>query len=103
MDDQNLTKKLKKSSAQCIATRPMHPRYRLKRKLKKKKRQATIYKTGTNASERQVRKNSKKRKDLLEFRKKVAVHPRARLIKKIIKRQDQLEFVEKFCNIRENT
>ena len=45
----------------------------------------------------------KKRKDLLEFRKKVAVHPRARLIKKIIKRQDQLEFAEKFCNIRENT
>ena len=30
-------KSLKKSTVWCIATRPMHPRYKLKRKLKKRK------------------------------------------------------------------
>ena len=52
MNGQKPQKKLKKFSFVYFTTCTMQPRDRLKRKLKKMKRQARIYKTGANASER---------------------------------------------------
>ena len=51
------------------------------------KRQARIYKTGANASERQTKKTGKKRKYELEFKKQVPINPSDRLKKNSKKRK----------------
>ena len=82
IDGQKPHKKLKKIELWVFSHPPYARKTGAKKKIDKKKRRARIYKTGDGGSERYVKKNSKKRKDELEFIRNVLVHPRHRLIRK---------------------